>query len=207
MVGGGRVHDPDQRGERHRRYDLVSAVAVLGPDVGPGGLRRARSGTVPTGDHGGHAGGPAIRMVNPADLLLKNDLPATLGDFVRRGLPHHSGPVFRVLELLDERGDVLLVPFRHDRVHDGIEQREVLDTLRGPVRLDRVGRHPPHLLGVGLEEDPVQAPAKTGRDPALEFRLILGRPDPRPAVGEDAAHRLEHTEAAQGITGTQRVIE
>ncbi len=41
---------------------------------------------------------------------LHDDLGALGHDLVAADLPHHPGPVLGVLELLDEGGDVLLVP-------------------------------------------------------------------------------------------------
>ena len=68
------------------------------------------------------------------DPLLLEQFPAPL--------PHHAGAVLRVLELLNEAGDVLLVPVGPQRIHDGREQRQVLDPLRGSFDaesiLDRV---------------------------------------------------------------------
>ena len=101
----------------------------------------------------------------------------------RAALPHHPGAVLRVLELLDQGGDLLLVALRAGwRSIDGLAERQVLDALRGPVGRDLVGRHAPDLLGVGLEEDAVEAPAEARRRPALERGLVLRRPDAHPEV-------------------------
>jgi hypothetical protein len=122
-------------------------------------------------------------------------------------LPHQAGPELRVLELLDEAGDLLLVALGQQRVRDRREQRQVLDALRRPVGLDLGGVDAPDLLGVGLEEDAVQPPAEAGRDPALEVALVLGRPDAHERVREHAAHGLQQPEAAQGVAGLERVVE
>ena len=78
---------------------------------------------------------------------------------------------------------LLLVALGAERVDDRVAEREVLDPLRGPVGLDLGGRHAPHLLGVGLEEDAVEAPAEAGDDPALEVVWSFGGRHPRPDVG------------------------
>ena len=70
-----------------------------------------------------------------------------------------------------------------------------------------VGRDAPDLLGVGLEEGPVEAPAEAGGDPALEVVLVLGRPDPHPEVGQHAEERLDEAEVAQRVEGLERVVE
>jgi len=58
------------------------------------------------------------------------------------------------------------------------DQREVLDALRREVGRQLAHRDTPQLLVVGLEEVLVQPPAEAGHDPALERRLVLGRPHP-----------------------------
>ena len=82
---------------------------------------------------------------------------------------------------------VLLVALGQQRVHDRVEQREVLDALGGEVGRQLVDRDAPELLVVGLEEVPVEAPAEAGDDPALERRLVLRRADAGPDVGQHAA--------------------
>ena len=57
----------------------------------------------------------------------------------------------------------------------------------------------PDLLGVGLEERAVQAPAEPGDEPALVVRLVLRRPDPGPRVGADAADRFDGPEVLQDV--------
>ena len=44
-----------------------------------------------------------------------------------------------------------------DGVAHGAAERQALDPLGRPVGRHLVGGHAPHLLGVGLEEHPVQA--------------------------------------------------
>src|SRR3712207_7124866 len=59
----------------------------------------------------------------------------------------------------------------------------------------RRGRNAPELLGVGLEEDAVQAVTEAGGGPALEGGLVLGRPHPGPAVGDRKSTRLNSSHA------------
>ena len=100
------------------------------------------------------------------------------------GLPHHAGAVLGVLELLDEGGDLGLAALGQDGVHDRLAQVEVLHPLGGPVGRHVGDRHPPHLLGVGLEEGAVEAPPEPLHQPVLVVRLVLGRADAGPQVGE-----------------------
>ena len=122
-------------------------------------------------------------------------------------LPHHPGAVLRVVELLDEAGDVLLVAPGENGVHHRLHQRQVLDALRRPVRLNLRRRHPPHLLGVRLEEDAVQAPAEARRRPPLERGLVPGWTEARPEVREEAARRLDETQSLERVEGAQRIVE
>ena len=131
-------------------------------------------------------------------------------DQLAAALPHHPGAVLRVLELLDEAGDVLLVPLRAASGVDAppLHEREVLDALGGPVGLDLGGRHAPDLLGVGLEEVPVEAPAEAGGDAALERCLVLRRADPRPEVRQHAAGPpRSRPRLRSAFDGLERVVE
>ena len=87
-----------------------------------------------------------------------------------------------------------------------LEQREVLDPLGGPVGLDVGGRHAPDLLGVGLEEDPVEAPTEPRRGVALEGGLVGRWTQPHPRVGDDAADRLDQPEVAQCVERLEGVV-
>ena len=71
-------------------------------------------------------------------------------------------------------------------VDDRVDEREVLDALRGEVGRQLVDRDAPELLVVGLEEVAVEAPAEARRDPALERRLVLRRVDAHPEVRQHA---------------------
>jgi hypothetical protein len=121
-------------------------------------------------------------------------------------LPHHPGPVLRVLELLDQRGDVLLVALRHEGVDDRLLQVEVLDPLRGEVGLELVGWDSPHLLGVALEEV-LEEPAPESRDdPPLELVLVLRRADLGPHVRQHDPHRLDRAHVLEDVHGAERVV-
>ena len=75
-----------------------------------------------------------------------------------------------------------LDPLRGERVDARAHQREVLDPLRAEVRGDLGRRHAPELLGVGLEEVPVQPPAEARHEESLEVGLVLRWADPGRAV-------------------------
>ena len=126
---------------------------------------------------------------------------------LRADLPHHAGAVLGVLELLDERGDLRLAALGEDGIEDRLAQVEVLDPLGGPVGRHVGYRHTPHLLGVGLEEGAVEAPAEALHEPVLVVGLVLGGTDARPQVGEDDEDPLPERDVAQHVQRPQRVVE
>jgi hypothetical protein len=92
------------------------------------------------------------------------------------GLPHHAGAEPRIIEGIDERAqDARLVArsmsMRRPGVFHGGQKRQTLDALRRPLRRDLAARHAPDLLGVRLEEGPIQALAEAIFDPLLEGEL------------------------------------
>ena len=121
-------------------------------------------------------------------------------------LPHHAGAVLGVLELLDERRDVRLVALGQDGVDHRLAQVEVLDPLGRPVGRHVGHRHAPDLLGVGLEEGAVEAPAEAGHQPVLVVGLVLRRADAGPEVGEAAQDGLPQPQVAQGVERLERVV-
>ncbi len=135
-------------------------------------------------------------MVDGRDGGVQGDRSAHLLDLVTAGLPHHAGAVLRVVELLDQAGDVLLVSPREDRVDDRGGQREVLHPLRGPIRRHLTDRDSPQLLGVGFEERPVQSPAEARDQPRLVVALIPRRTQPRAGVGPERECRVPRPEVA-----------
>ena len=167
-----RVHGPHQRAERHRRDDGRARR-------GAGGRRRRPRTTT------ARASPPACSTATTRRSHAARSVPraTTWSRHVSHIIP---GPNFGYWN--SSMSDVMsrLVAPGQQRVDDGLAEREVLDALGRPVGLDLVGRHAPHLLGVGLEEDAVEAPAEARRRPALERGLVLRRPDPRPEVGADA---------------------
>ena len=108
--------------------------------------------------------------------------PPPRDDLVAARLPHHPGAEPRVLELLDQRRD-LLSDCR--RGSDGV-QRPALPSDRFLMRWAAqsawisVGRHAPDLLGVGLEEDRGRGAGRSGCDPTLEVAPVRGRPHAGP---------------------------
>ena len=144
--------------------------------------------------------------VHADDTCRHEHLTATGDHEVAASLPHHAGAVLGVLKLLDETRDLLLVPLGEERVLDGVAERESLDALGCPVRRHLVHRHAPDLLGVGLEEVPVEAPPESGDEPVLIVGLVLGRAHHRHDVGQDAADGLDHTEVPERVRRLQRVV-
>ncbi len=96
---------------------MVRFVAVLLAAIGTRGLWGAGTRPVPPGDLCGDCDGALARFtVNGTDLFLQQDPAALRRDLASGRLPHQAWSVLRVLELLDERGDVLLVPLAHQGV-------------------------------------------------------------------------------------------
>src|SRR5256714_14063788 len=123
------------------------------------------------------------------------------GADVRHALPHLTGTEPRVSEAIDQRGHdlaaTLRLPIREQRAADHDPQVEALDALRGPVRRQLLGADAPHLFGVGLEEDAVQAPPELVAHPLLERPRVLDRPQPRPDVARETQGRLQRAEVPE----------
>ena len=117
---------------------------------------------------------------------VQADLAAVGPDLVTHLLPHLPGAVPRVVELRDERLD-LVAAVAEERRLGGAEERQALDPLRGPLGADLIGRDAPQLLGIGLEEVLVEALAKPIRDPLLERVLAPLGLDCGPMSGFDNA--------------------
>ena len=101
----------------------------------------------------------------------------------------------------------LLSRFGASGVRDRVPESQALDALGRPVRLDVGRRHPPDLLGVGLEESPVQAPAESPRRPALERAEVLRRVHTDPEKRKAAPDRLHQPEARERVVEPDRVVE
>jgi len=131
----------------------------------------------------------------PLDGGLHEDLAATLVDAVGHLLPHLAGAEAGIIELLDERLD-LLVLVAEERGLRGGHERQVLDPLRRPFGAQLGAGHAPHLLGVGLEEQLVQALAEAVGDPLLQTLLVaLAAEDRGAEVREDILHLFAFEEA------------
>ncbi len=128
LGGNRRVHRLQQLGDRHRGDDVV-ARELLGRRPSTANARPSSWRTVR------HRGLHVDR-----GALVLHDLGAAL--------PHHPGAVLGVLELLDEAGDLLLVPVGQERVDHRLEQREVLDALGAPSRPGISSPGMPHTFSV-----------------------------------------------------------
>ncbi len=152
-AGRGGAGEADRRAQRQRRDDL----ARLDPLAA--GLER---------------GDAAVADLELGDGRVHPHLAAVGDDLVGHRLPHLPRAEARVVELVDQRLDVVLVA--EERGLGGREERQALDALGGPLGADLVGRHAPHLLGVGHEEVLVEPLAEAVGDPLLEVVLAaLGR--------------------------------
>jgi len=89
-----------------------------------------------------HRRGTAVFDVDRRDRGLHQHGAASAFDQVAAALPHHARPVLRVLELLDEAGDLLLVALGHQGVEHSLAEVEVLHPLRRPVGGHVGDRHP-----------------------------------------------------------------
>ncbi len=122
-------------------------------------------------------------------------------------LPHHARAEAGVFETVNQTR-VLGLGVRHSKgVEHGAGQRETFDALRSPVRANLGRRYPPHFLGVGLEKDPVEAPAKARGDPRFEVRLVLWWSQLRRHVGGDTPHGLDRAEVGQGVERLDGIVE
>ncbi len=119
------------------------------------------------------------------------------------------GPEPRVEELLDQRRGVgAAEAVEPEDPHDRVQQAELLDPLRRPLRLDLGARDAPDLLGVGAEEGVVEAAAEAAHDPVLEAARVGVLELAAPVeVGERGADGLDQAEPAEDVGGPQRIVE
>ena len=116
-------------------------------------------------------------------------------DLLGAGIPHHSGSILWILELLDQARDLSGVSaLGHDGIGNGFPQRQVLDPLCCPVGLDLFRWHAPDLFSVGLKERAVEAPAKPAYHPALEVGDVFRRANPSGDVGANTRECLNHSQ-------------
>ena len=125
------------------------------------------------------------------------DAHGAIGAFDRflHRVPHHSGPEPRIIEFFDQRLDRLLR--LDDHAEDCGFQRQVLDALCRPLRLQLGARDSPDLLGIGLEEREKQPFTEAVRHPLLEgvFRAMWKN---LPAhVAEQDAYALDDAEPSR----------
>ena len=131
--------------------------------------------------------------------------------FARRGVPHHARTLARVLEALDQRLDDFAVVGRRaivealrlhrvaQRVRHGRPEVEALDALRRPVGRNFIAAHPPHFLGVGLEENCEQPLAELVGDPVVERLRLLVREGLLVHERQDAHRAFDDAEIAESF--------
>ena len=130
---------------------------------------------------------------------------SALLDALLERLPHLAGPEPRVVELLDQRRHLpALQPEDRER---RLEQREVLDPLRGPLRPDLRAGDPPDLLAVRLEERVVEPLAEADRHPVLERLGVLAAAPQAPEIRQRAEQRLEDPESCEDVLRLQGIRE
>ena len=97
-------------------------------------------------------------------LCSRSTWPPSLLDVVGHRLPHLAGAVAGVVELRDERLDLVAL-VAEERGLRGAEEGQALDALGRPVGADLRRGHAPDLLGVGLEELVEEPAAEAVRRP------------------------------------------
>ena len=137
---------------------------------------------------------------------LEAHLAAELLDAGGHGLPHLARAVARVLELVDQRLDLVALVAEEGGL-GGAEEAQALDALGGPLGAHLGGGDAPHLLGVALEEVGVEALAEAVGDPGLEVVLAALGLDRGPHVAQRAAHELDRAELLDDVGALERVVE
>ena len=133
-------------------------------------------------------------------------LAAERADVLGHRLPHLARAVAGVVELRDQRLD-LVVLVAEERGLGRREERQALDPLCRPIRADLRGGHAPHLLGVGLEEVVEQALAEAVGHPLLEGLLFALGLELGPQIGEQRACELHGAELLDHVRAAQRIVE
>src|SRR5215469_7042053 len=118
-------------------------------------------------------GNLTVLMANANNRSLHLDWVAVLVQLIGQRLPHLPGSALWVLKFVDE-GFYLAGLVRQDCISNRGQQRKAFDTLCSPFRANRGAGHTPDLLGVGLEEDLVQATPKPVRNPFFKV-FFFGR--------------------------------
>ena len=174
-----------------------------------GGAQRQRGDDVGALDAlaaGGDGDDAAVLDLDVVDAGVEPDLAAEGDDLVAHRLPHLAGAEAGVVELGDQRLD-LVVAVAHEGGLGGGPEGQALDPLGGPLGAQLGGRDAPDLLGVALEEVVVEAPAEAVGDPLLEVLLLALGLDDRPQVGEAGAHELDRAELLDHVRAVERVVE
>ena len=147
-----------------------------------------------------------------AQRMAHQHAVAALDDAVARRLPHHARSLAGIAEAFQQRlGRHAVVgrPVEPQRSPEPVEHRpaqaQPLDALRRPVRGHRVARHPPHLLGIGLEEDRIQLVAELVDHPVLEAPDVPARRDLRLEVACHAQRRRPRPQVEQRLERAQRI--
>src|SRR5665213_924043 len=150
-------------------------------------------------------------MFDPLDCAPEDNRPPFLLGDLRHALPHLAGSEARVAEAVDQGGDDVVAMGRLSMWQQGALDDEphvqALDPLRRPVRRKLCGADPPHLFGVGLEKDAVEAPSELVAHPILEAPRIWDRRDTRSGVAGQAPDGLHKTEVPKCIRRLKRVGE
>ena len=162
----------------------------------------SRSVPSEAGDHDGVR--TAVPMADRGAPAVQLNGDALLLDAVREGFPHLARAETRIVELLDQ-GRLAAAEAHH--LEDRLREREVLDPLRGPRRLDLGARDTPHLLGVRPEERVVQPLAEASRDPVLERLRVAGASRAIPQVRRGAQRGLDDAESRDDVRRLKGVRE
>ena len=148
----------------------------------------------------------AVADLELLDAAVHPHLAAVGDDLVGHRLPHLARAEARVVELLDQRLDLVAL-VAEERGLGGRHEGEALDPLGGPLGAQLGRRDAPDLLGVGLEEVLVEPLAEAVGDPLLEVLLLALGLHRGPEVGEAGADELDRAELADHVHAVERVLE
>ena len=199
LVGGGndlrwrrRVHAMHQLAQRHRVDEGVACLDVSADLAGPGVLLT----NLDPGD-------PHVLMDHPLHPGLHPHLGAVVLQDRGHLLPHLAGAEAGIFELLDQARGVVRPG---EGVPDRLEQRQVLDPLRRPVRPDLGAGHAPDLFGIGFEEMRIEPVAEAVHHPLLEGFFAAVREDLVAQQAGDDAEGLVEADVAQRVHRLQRIV-
>ena len=127
--------------------------------------------------------------------------PPRAHDFPGHGLPHLSGTVLGIEELLDERslGSLLVEAAAAAKelaedVLQGAEDRQALDPLRSPLGTDGRTAFAPDLLRIRLEKRAIQLAAEAVDEELFQVLLRPERKEGRAKVTETDLHHPQQAE-------------